>query len=488
MSRFAKWAQREHPAGRRIAVTLLAGLLFAVLIPTVLLVICPSLDRLLGLPGSRIGAANIAIGGFLVLLGFVLALWSIAEQLTRGRGTPLPVMPTQGLLTTGPFRYSRNPMTLGAVLAYLGLAVAAGTIVGAALVVVLTALLLLYLRRIEERELAERFGDAYLEYKRQVPFIIPKLGTVLPGLGAWRKELFFAAPIVLLVAVLFATWYAVLDRYFIFLYYHEMGSGFDTTPFGWVTLGRYWMSGLVAAGAVLVLYTAAMFAAGRVLKTYRAPDWPRLWLCCAVPLAILLPAIVMTVNAPVMPPAIAVRITAVTLAGLALALMPGQIAARRPRSLAPLAVDGFALALLLLSLIRFETYPRWLARGSTMFIVLELGMITAGIALLLAMTGFTYWRRAPVPTATACYVAGLDVTYLLLPVVHHLLGSSETAGLGGPGYFVYISDAENYFARSAPLQIVVWLTVALIAVGITRLRVGLARRRHSSRSSTGAAQ
>jgi protein-S-isoprenylcysteine O-methyltransferase Ste14 len=36
-------------------------------------------------------------------------------------------------------------------------------------------LLILYLKRIEEKELAERFGDAYLAHKREVPFIIPKL-------------------------------------------------------------------------------------------------------------------------------------------------------------------------------------------------------------------------------------------------------------------------------------------------------------------------
>jgi protein-S-isoprenylcysteine O-methyltransferase Ste14 len=330
MSRFAKWAQREHPPGRRIAATLLAGLLFAILLPYLLLVVCPSLDRQLGLHGFRIGAANIAVGGFLVLLGLILAWWSIGEQLTRGRGTPLPVMPTQGLLTTGPFRYCRNPMTLGTVLAYLGLTVAAGTIVGVALVVVLTGLLLLYLRRIEERELAERFGFAYLEYRRQTPFILPKGKAVLADLRAARKELHFAAPIVLFVTALFFAWFAVLDRYFIFLYYHEMGSDFDTTPFGWVTASRYWMSGLVAAGAVMLLYTAVVFGAGRVLKTYRAPVWPRLWIFCAVPLAMLIPAIVMTVNDPVMPPAIAVQITAVTLVGLALALMPGTVAARRP--------------------------------------------------------------------------------------------------------------------------------------------------------------
>jgi protein-S-isoprenylcysteine O-methyltransferase Ste14 len=175
MSRFAKWAQTEHPAGKRIAVTLLAGLLFVILIPYVLLVTCPRLDRLLGLPGFPAGPANIIVGGVLAVLGYSLGLWSIAVQLTKGRGTPLPVMPTQGLLTTGPFRYCRSPMSFGTILAYLGLAVAAGTIVGIALVVVLAALLILYLKRIEEGELAERFGDAYRTTKREVPFIIPAI-------------------------------------------------------------------------------------------------------------------------------------------------------------------------------------------------------------------------------------------------------------------------------------------------------------------------
>jgi protein-S-isoprenylcysteine O-methyltransferase Ste14 len=108
------------------------------------------------------------------ILGFSLGFWSVNTQLTQGRGTPLPVMPTQELLTEGPFRYCRNPMTLGAILAYLGIAVAARTVAGTALVVSLAATLLVYLKRLEERELAERFGEAYLAYKRGTPFIIPR--------------------------------------------------------------------------------------------------------------------------------------------------------------------------------------------------------------------------------------------------------------------------------------------------------------------------
>ena len=66
-------------------------------------------------------------------------------------------------------------MTLGTVTAYLGIAVYAGTIAGIGIVLCFGTLLVLYLKLLEEKELAERFGEAYLTYKREVPFIIPRL-------------------------------------------------------------------------------------------------------------------------------------------------------------------------------------------------------------------------------------------------------------------------------------------------------------------------
>ena len=85
------------------------------------------------------------------------------------------MMPTQELLTDGPFRHCRNPMTLGAILAYLGIAVTARTPAGIVLVLSFAASLLVYLKRLEEGELAERFGEAYLAYRRETPFIVPRL-------------------------------------------------------------------------------------------------------------------------------------------------------------------------------------------------------------------------------------------------------------------------------------------------------------------------
>jgi protein-S-isoprenylcysteine O-methyltransferase Ste14 len=174
MSRYTKWAEREHSESRRIALTLLAGPVFLGLLPFVVAGVGPRLDRRFGLPSLRVGRVNRAVGGLLMALGFSLGFWSVITQLTRGRGTPLPVMPTQELLTEGPFRYCRNPMTLGAIMAYLGIGVGAGTIAGTALVLGLAGSLLGYLKHFEEGELAERFGEAYVAYRRDVPFINPR--------------------------------------------------------------------------------------------------------------------------------------------------------------------------------------------------------------------------------------------------------------------------------------------------------------------------
>ena len=175
MSRYVKWAQKEHGGGTYIVAMLLAGVVFLILLPLVVIRVGPYLDDLLGLPPIQFGAANTIAGGLLLVVGLFFGLWSNYVQLTRGRGTPLPVLPTQELLTQGPYRYCRNPMTFGTILAYLGLGVMAGTVAGILLVLGLAACLVLYLKRMEEKELAERFGEAYLQYRREVPFIIPRL-------------------------------------------------------------------------------------------------------------------------------------------------------------------------------------------------------------------------------------------------------------------------------------------------------------------------
>jgi protein-S-isoprenylcysteine O-methyltransferase Ste14 len=164
----------------RIAATLLAGVLFVFLIPLFLVRASSALDGGLGIPRFAYGLPNRVVGGILLLAGLALALWSIAAQLTRGKGTPIPVIATQALLTAGPFRLCRNPMSLGTIVLYLGLGIVLGSLSAIAIVLLLASLLILYILRIEERELAERFGAAYLAYKERTPFLIPRIGPRRP--------------------------------------------------------------------------------------------------------------------------------------------------------------------------------------------------------------------------------------------------------------------------------------------------------------------
>jgi len=170
MKVFKQWADRKYPLAARILV--LAGLIFAILIPSLLLVTLPGLDGVLGLPPLRFGIANRLIG-VLILVGLIYAAWSILSQVILANGTPVPVMPTQKLLVVGPFKQCCNPMVFGAVTAYLGCSMLAGSLLSAAAVFLFAILLVLYIKHVEEHELEERFGQEYLDYKQRTPFIIP---------------------------------------------------------------------------------------------------------------------------------------------------------------------------------------------------------------------------------------------------------------------------------------------------------------------------
>lgn len=175
LSLFTRWASTERSESTQIVALIPAALILLVLLPFVIAVACPRLDRQLHVDVFASGPVTLTLGGILVAVGMALGVWSNYMQFTLGRGTPLPMLPTHKLLTSGPYRYCRNPMTLGTLLAYLGISTAAASLTGTALVLLLGGLLIFYLKSVEERELAERFGDDYLHYLREVPFIIPRI-------------------------------------------------------------------------------------------------------------------------------------------------------------------------------------------------------------------------------------------------------------------------------------------------------------------------
>jgi hypothetical protein len=304
-----------------------------------------------------------------------------------------------------------------------------------------------------------------------------EMGRTARDPSQWKRALIHALPIALFVLVLFYYWFGVVDRYAIFLYGHLGATAFDEH-----TSSRYWMAGLVASGAVMVLYTTANWVLGRIAgsrarragalgRDYRPPQWWQVWVLCAPPLAIGIPAITMTANWPTLPPSLATACTLATLAGLALALLPGSWAAQHPIELAWLAVDGVGLVPIL-TLLHFVELP---SRGSPVpaFAVwmLALGTVMASVVWLAIMTVLRAWRRRPSSRAGLILVAGLCLSYLLLPLLHHLLLT--------PSGYRYITAASNVFAFSVPMQVLVLLLAAILDLGVTRLRAGLALRQRT---------
>jgi protein-S-isoprenylcysteine O-methyltransferase Ste14 len=133
--------------------TLIAGLL-TWLSPMTFL---PAADRLLAL---GFGIAAIVSGA-----GLIFA----AGRGFRRAGTPVaPTRPSTAVVTSGIYRWTRNPMYLGMSLVLGGIGLATGSLwFLMALPVAIIAVTKLAIER-EERYLAEVFGAPYLDYKTRV--------------------------------------------------------------------------------------------------------------------------------------------------------------------------------------------------------------------------------------------------------------------------------------------------------------------------------
>lgn len=115
------------------------------------------------LPGTRVLAAGfVAVGLIIALLGVV------SFHLARTTVNPLRPDAASHLVTSGIYRWTRNPMYLGMLLVLLGCAFFLANL----LCVVLATAFVPLMNRLqivpEERTLAALFGSAFADYKASV--------------------------------------------------------------------------------------------------------------------------------------------------------------------------------------------------------------------------------------------------------------------------------------------------------------------------------
>lgn len=273
-----------------------------------------------------------------------------------------------------------------------------------------------------------------------------KIAQAIAHFAAWKHALAHACGVVIVVMSLFYYWFAISDRYAIFLYDH-LGAG----PFDPFTVGRYLMTGLVASGVVLALYALSQWLIGRLMglrfQVYTPPPWWSVWVLSVPVLLMGIAAITMTQNRPTLPLELAAAVTATTLAGLAVALMPGRLAAQQPAELAWLGLNGAGLVPMLLLVRAIELPGRSLATPELAYTA-AIGGCLASVAGLILLR----WLRArlgrPPVGAGQLLLAGLAVSYLLLPLAHYLFFT--------PPAYRYISAASNFFAFSPGVQVLSW--------------------------------
>lgn len=102
-----------------------------------------------------------------ITAGLLVMLWGLAT-FVRSRTAVMPHLPASRLVTTGPYRFSRNPMYVGLTLTYVGLALLIDTAWPLFLLPVVVTLLMIVVVRREERYLDRAFGDDYRAYRRRV--------------------------------------------------------------------------------------------------------------------------------------------------------------------------------------------------------------------------------------------------------------------------------------------------------------------------------
>ena len=116
---------------------------------------------------TSVGVFLMVVGGSLGLVcGGMLSAGGIGTR----RGLPFP----KEFVAAGPYRYVRNPMSIGGVTLMLGFGLLYRSISIAFASVCLFIFIHVIVVAVEEPALAKRFDGSYLEYKQSVKRWIPK--------------------------------------------------------------------------------------------------------------------------------------------------------------------------------------------------------------------------------------------------------------------------------------------------------------------------
>ncbi len=130
--------------------------------------------------------ASVRWGGWiLVALAAAVSVSAVVTMASRGRGTPVPSAMARELVTSGPYRFVRNPMAVGGIGQALGVGLAMSSWMTVAYALAAAVVWHLLIRPVEEADLEARFGDPFRHYRSRVACWLP-LPTAL--IARWSRH------------------------------------------------------------------------------------------------------------------------------------------------------------------------------------------------------------------------------------------------------------------------------------------------------------
>jgi protein-S-isoprenylcysteine O-methyltransferase Ste14 len=153
----------------------LRSLLFALLIPGTVVVLVPRWIISRSGNGANQSSTLRLVGLLAIVIGGSLLVGCIWDFARKGRGTLAPVDPPMQLVVLGLYRYVRNPMYVGALLALLGQAAFFKSLSLLCYAVAFFVWVHLFVVLYEEPTLRRRFGSSYERYCLTVNRWLPKI-------------------------------------------------------------------------------------------------------------------------------------------------------------------------------------------------------------------------------------------------------------------------------------------------------------------------
>ena len=119
----------------------------------------------------------LSVGIILLIIFSIIGVASSIAIVKEGQGTPLPMDQTNRLVTTGPYKYIRNPMAVAGIGQGISISIMLNSWPILAYSLLGGILWHFVVKPVEEKDMEGRFGDEYINYKGKTTCWLPKFSA-----------------------------------------------------------------------------------------------------------------------------------------------------------------------------------------------------------------------------------------------------------------------------------------------------------------------